>query len=215
MALIVFILTSHSIRRRNLHACSSSPVLSPFPLASFPLQQGLSLDSDADLAAALNPAQPPPDRPAAPHTSLSYEQLHRVVLPSTTYPSAEQLVPYGLFLLEHAAGLYLIVGPEFDEELMPIVFGPEHTNAAALPRGMALPELNTEFSLRLWTIISALRARRPPFLPLSVIVPSDVEGRAGLARLLAEDKAEASPSYVDLLCEMHGAIQKRLQAPAP
>jgi len=177
------------------------------------LQHGIALDSDDDLAAASDPDAPGPARPAQHPSSLSHELLQRVLLPPTTYPSMEQLSPHGLYLLEHAAGLTLLVGPDCDEETVREVFGPAVPAAIALAKGTELPELDTEWNVRVWTIIAAIRSRRPPFLPLTVVVPADLEGRGAVARLFAEDKFDYAPSYVDLLCEMHTSIQKKLTAP--
>jgi hypothetical protein len=179
------------------------------------LQQGLSLDSDDEVAQATGAAAspPPPHRCAAAAAALSPAQLQRVVLPPATYPSVEQLAPHGLYLLEHSSALVLVVGPECDEELVRDVFGADAPPAAQLPPGTPLPELNTEFSLRLWTIVASLRARRPQYIPVHVLAPADADGRAAAARLFTEDKAAGAPSYVDLLCEMHTQIQRKLQTP--
>ena len=155
----------------------------------------------------------PPPRGACAPGSLSPAQLARVVLPPGTYPSASQLAPHGMYLLEHSAALALVIGGECDEELVKDTLGEAAPPAAQLPPGLTLPALNTEFSLRLWTIIAALRARRPQYLPVLVLAPADVDRYAAAARLFTEDKAADAPSYVDLLCDLHSAIQKKLSAP--
>jgi len=73
-----------------------------------------------------------------------------------------------------------------------------------------LPQLPTDASLRLWSVISAIRSRRPPYLPLRVVPATDATGSAVFASLLAEDTHGDALSYVDLLCNMHGAIQDKL-----
>ena len=190
--------------------------LTRFPAPSAPLQQGLALDSDDAVALATGAAAapPPPHRCAQQPASLADEQLLRVVLPPATYPSVEQLAAHGLYLLEHSSALLLIVGTDCDEELVRDLFGADAPPPAQLPPGTPLPQLNTELSLRIWTIIASLRARRPQYSPGAVLVPADADGRAAAARLFTEDKAAGAPSYVDLLCDLHGAIQRKLQNPS-
>ena len=199
----------------ELHAASlpssllpSTPLLPPPALSS--AQHGIALDSDEDLASAGNPdAEPPRQLPQPPH-ALSNEQLQRVQLPPTTYPSALQLDGGGVFLLEHAAGLFLLLGPDTDADIVRGLFGADYESAKQLPPRPQLPELQTEWSLRTHTIVAAIRARRPPYLPVNVIVPSDADGRAASSRLFTEDTVDLAPSYVDLLCEMHSVIQKNM-----
>jgi len=155
-------------------------------------------------------ADAPPRTPVSPF-SLPPELLPRVLLPPTTYPSTAQLSASGVYLLEHAAGLFLLVGLEADEEFVGELFGPSVLNALQVPSG-ALPVLGTPLSLRVWTIITSIRARRAPYLPLTVIGPGDAAGFEAVSRLFVEDKVGESDSYVDLLCEMHKAIQGRLTA---
>ena len=187
---------------------------------------GTALDSDDDVAAATGPPDAMPTRPAVEPSSLSFDQLaYRVVLPPTTYPSIDQLAPHGLYLLESASGVYLWVGHDLDDEIVADLWGAGVGPASALPlcnSGIAgigginsvcdppLPRLRTEWSLRVWTIIAAIRARRPPYLPLAVIVPGDAEGRETFAGLLVEDRVGTARSYVDLLCTMHASIQARM-----
>ena len=118
-----------------------------------------------------------------------------------------------MYLLEHSATLALIVGGDCDEDLVRDTFGAEAPPASQLPPGLTLPAINTEFSLRLWTIIASLRARRPQYVPVVVIAPADIDRHAAAARLFTEDKAADAPSYVDLLCDLHSAIQKKLANP--
>lgn len=168
---------------------------------------GVIIDSDdEDAPPDREPSFYPPTFPA----SLTTEQLLRVTLPGTTYPSAPQLEGHGVYLLEHAAGLYLIIGQNADEEMVQAIFGAEYTDAKSLPVGVELPEMDNGFSLRVCTVIAAIRARRPPYLPLHIVVPADEVGRVEFAALLAEDTLDSSRSYVDLLCDIHGSIQKRL-----
>jgi protein transport protein SEC24 len=149
-------------------------------------------------------------RPAAPPASYTQDQLLSVVLPKGTYPSSEQLEVHGLHLLEHAQGLYLFVGNEVDEDVLHEAFGPQYQRAVDLPQNLQLPQLQTDFSMRIWTVIAALRARKQWPMAVHVVVPSDVFGKEHFAALLVEDKVGASRSYVDLLCHMHSAIQQRL-----
>jgi hypothetical protein len=181
------------------------------------LQQGLSLDSDEIIALASssngsNPgnSMPSPNRGAEDPTLLSQEQLSKVVLPPTTYPSMEQLTPHGMYLLDHSSALVLYIGPEVDEELIKDTFGSDSPPPTQLKPNIVLPKLKTEFSLRLWTIIASLRAKKPYHVPVIVVSPNDVDRRANTARYFSEDKFGSSPSYVDLLCEMHASIQKKL-----
>jgi protein transport protein SEC24 len=202
--------------------------------------QGLPLDSDDDVDEALAAAGATPAhhqqqqqrgsrsggggaRPPVHPSALSYAELLRVVLPPTTYPSAEQLASHGVYLLESSAGLFLYVGLEADEDVVRGLFGPLGISSAGqLPREAVLPPppppealpsiagTPAELSLRVWTIIAALRARRPPYLPLSVVASADVEARDRFGSLLAEDRVGAARSYVDLLCYVHTAIQGRM-----
>lgn len=179
-------------------------------LVALHLQHGVPLDSDEDLSSVSAPDAPA--RPPVSLDSLTSDQLLRVMLPPSTYPSIAQLQNHGIYLLEHTSGLFLYVGIDADEDLLRELFGPECSNALSVPTGQALPALNTDLSLRLWTIIAAIRSRRPPHLPLTVIGPVDSPIKDNFARLLVEDKIGDSESYVDLLCEMHKAIQNRLTA---
>lgn len=148
--------------------------------------------------------------PPSPPESLSPEQLRRVVLPPATFPSVDQISTHGLYLLEHAEGLFVLVNSDVLEETVQELFGMEYASANMLPPGVALPQLATDLSLRLCTIVAAIRARRPPYLPLRVITPTDAPGRQHFAALLAEDAVGDSKSYVDVLCNAHAEIQAKL-----
>jgi protein transport protein SEC24 len=152
---------------------------------------------------------PPPSAPA--HT-LTADQLVTVPLPPMVYPSGEQLAPHAAYLLDHRSGLFLIVGSDMDEGVFAEWFGGAIPAPAALPPGTPLPLLDSDMSYRLWTVITAIRARRPPFLPVTVVAPSDGPGREAVAALMAEDRAGSARSYVDLLCSVHTAIQGRMTA---
>ena len=183
-----------------------------FPLHNLGGAQGVALDSDDDGDGS---SAQPPTHPA----NLSFDALSRVVLPPSTYPSAEQLTPHGVYLLEAPAGLFLYVGLEADVDVVRGLFGPTVPGAGALPRGASLPQppedvasaLGTpsELSLRVWTIIAALRARRPPYQRLTVVVPADIEARDLMGAQLVEDRLGSARSYVDLLCYVHTTIQAR------
>ena len=183
---------------------------------------GVALDSDdeASGAAAHGPPDAMPTRPAAEPASLTHAQLaYRVVLPPTTYPSIEQLAPHGLYLLEAAAGLWLWVGADVDEEIGTELWGQEAWKHGGPLH--PLPRARTEWSLRVWTIIEAIRARRPPYLPLTVVGPRDGAGGAAgeaardrFAAQLVEDRVGSARSYVDLLCSIHTSIQARMAAAA-
>lgn len=185
-------------------------VAPPRSLASRLLsQQGLAFDSDDDLAAAAAPDAPA--RPATPHTALSTHHLNRVVLPPTVFPSVLPMQRGGIYLLEHASGLYLYPGPDADEERLRDLLGPAAAAARGAPgASSSLPELDTDFSMRVWCVISALRARRSTYLPVYVVSPADAPACDYFLRLLAEDSAGDSKSYVDVLCDMHTAILERL-----
>ena len=169
---------------------------------------GVPLEPEEDPAAAA--ASGGGGRDPVPPGGLTFEQLMRVVTPPTTFPSIDQVTSHGIYLLESAAGLYLHVGIDADEELLGGLFGPRISAATQLEPGIPLPQLTSALSLRVWTIIAAIRARRPPYLPLAVVVPMDAEGRERFGSLLAEDRLGPARSYVDLLCSMHSAIQVRL-----
>lgn len=156
-------------------------------------------------------APPPPPQPA--HT-LTREQLVHVVLPQVVYPSAEQLAPHATYLLDHRTGLFLIVGSDMDEDMFREFFGsmPGVLSPSELPPSTPLPQLDTEGSTRLWSIITAIRARRQPYLPVIVVASSDAPLREHLMSIMAEDRVGGSRSYVDLLCHVHSAIQQKLTA---
>lgn len=177
---------------------------------------GVPLETEEDVAAATGGGSSGEDHlahlvPQEP-LGLTFAQLMRVVTPPTTFPSLDQVASHGLHLLEHASALLLHVGPDCDEELLSGLFGEGVSSPAQLPPGVELPRLATPLSLRVRTVITAIRARRPPYLPLHVIVPSDNEGRDRFAIALVEDRNGAAHSYVDLLCSMHASIQQRLTA---
>jgi hypothetical protein len=60
-------------------------------------------------------------------------------------------------------------------------------------------------------MIGECRKWRLPFLPVRVAAPRDIAARAQAALALVEDAAHGSASYVDLLCDMHNEIQRRLR----
>jgi protein transport protein SEC24 len=171
-------------------------------------QHGVSLPLLAD-GAAEDPAAPPP-APQPAHT-LTHEQLLRVALPPSVYPSIEQVAQHATYLLEHRTGLYLIIGSDSDEDTFRDLFGSGVPGPAALPPGTPLPLLDSEASMRLWSMMAAIRSRRPPFLPVVVVAPSDTPLRELVATYMAEDRVGSARSYVDLLCHVHTAIQTKLQ----
>ena len=146
---------------------------------------------------------------------LSPDALLSVPLPPQVFPSVEQLPAGGVFLLESPYGLYVIIGSEVDEAVLADMFGTGVPAATALPAGLVLPKIPTDYSARLWTVIAAIRARRPPFLGLTLVVPSDAAARVEMLDLLSEDRTarggSGARSYVDLLCHVHTSIQQRLQ----
>lgn len=156
------------------------------------------------------PADAPPPPPPVPAHTLTQEQLATVALPPVVYPSVEQLAPHATYLLDHRSGLYLIVGSESDEETFRDTFGGGVPTPSALPPGTPLPALDTDASMRLWTIISAVRARKPPHQGVSVVAPGDAPLRDFVGTLLAEDRVGSARSYVDLLCHVHTAIQGKM-----
>jgi protein transport protein SEC24 len=187
-----------------------------YALHTMAAAHGVPLEPDEDASNVGSGADGlPHKRPVANPLGLPFEALMRVVTPPTTFPSIEQVAPHGVYLLEHAQGLLLHVGIDADEELLGGLFGPGTAAATQLEPGTPLPLLpGSDLSLRTWTVIAAIRARRPPYLPLSVIVPMDAPGRERFGSLLAEDRVGPARSYVDLLCSMHAAIQTRLNTGA-
>jgi hypothetical protein len=85
----------------------------------FCVQYGTPLENEDDLKLLHwepSESQPsPPHRDPAPHP-LAPSQLSSVVLPRTTYPSGERVESGGVFLLEHAEGLFVHVGLDADEQ---------------------------------------------------------------------------------------------------
>lgn len=150
---------------------------------------------------------PPPPKIA---TSILPEEFPRVLLPQVIYPSVEQIAPHASYLLEHRNGLFLIIGSDSDEDTFHELFGNGIPNPQALPPGTPLPMLDTDASMRVWTIIYTLRSRRLPYLPVHVIAPSDTMGKNMVNNLLVEDRVGNVRSYVDLLCHVHSEIQSKL-----
>jgi hypothetical protein len=175
---------------------------------SFPMQHGVPVDSDDDITASTQPQVE--FRPALDPAGLSFDDLQRVLLPPSTYPSIGQVQTFGEYLLEHATGLYIWIGPEAEPADIKGIFGSQYGDAMDLPANMTLPRLHEDMSFRLWAMIDAIRSRRAPFLPVVVVTPADTIRRDTFQRLLVEDKVGASESYVDVLCEMHKSIQTRL-----
>ncbi len=149
--------------------------------------------------------------PAA-HYTLTFEQLQRVPLPPSVYPSAEQLMTHCVYLIEHASGLYLHVGAEADERAFADLFGDGVRGPAALPPGAELPVRECDLSRQVWTLIAAVRSRRPPYLPLRVLTDGMPGTKEVIATIMVEDKLEGARSYVDLLAHVHTSIQARMAA---
>ena len=117
------------------------------------------------------------------------------------------MTPEGIYLLQHATGLYLYAGPGAPEERVVELYGAPLPSSAS-----ALPTLDTDFSARVSCVVACLRGRHPDGLhvPLTIVRHDDKAACEGLIKLLVEDKVGASPSYVDVLCDMHTAILERL-----
>ena len=146
-------------------------------------------------------------------TGLPLDKASIVPLPDATYPSAAKLKQTGVYLLDAGGALWLYVGVACEEELLSQLFGPDAAGPASdLPPGMQLPRLETGLNQRVWHMIGECRKWRTPFLPVRVVVPSDLNMRAKIALALVEDAAGGASSYVDMLCDMHTEIQRRFNA---
>jgi protein transport protein SEC24 len=162
----------------------------------------------------------------------------RVFLPPTLYLSKESLNPAHLYLLDDSRYLYLWVSEAVKAEVMTEVFGVEKKDELADYK-IARSSDPSRLSSRVTTLLDKLRSGKPYFQNLQTITRQSILSPPGapampsqetldeknfVSRLIEDpdpkgkkgsdgEKETCSMSYVEFLCYIHKAIQKKFRPP--
>ena len=133
----------------------------------------------------------------------------QVVLPPTLSLTADKLDGSGAFLLDNGETLMLWLGAEVARSFLTQVFNVGALGSREAETVELVPQDN-ELSRRLCAIVDSIRARRPSYQVLQVVVQRDAAAEASLLPLLVEDRHATVVSYIDFLCTIHSQIQQKL-----
>ncbi|PRP88472.1 protein transport protein Sec24-like protein [Planoprotostelium fungivorum] len=129
-----------------------------------------------------------------------------VTLPNQVNLNSEHLSRSGMLLLEDSQQMILWLGRDYPQQNMYEIFGIPTLEGVDLST-LQLPQLETPLSVKLHTVLNAIRSQKSVFLPLRIV--REGEGREYLfTQRLVEDKMRNSTSYYDFLVLIHQRIQK-------
>lgn len=140
-----------------------------------------------------------------------------VYLPANVPAGAFRVTANQTYLVEVGNTLYIWIGAEVPCAWLQEAFGvsrfAEITEASLATAAERSEGAEPSLPERILAMIEELQARRAPGPPLVVrtVVPNTIE-EAKLCTLLVEDAIMGEPSYVNYLCDIHAAIQKKLEA---
>ncbi|KAI7816333.1 Sec23/Sec24 trunk domain-containing protein [Gamsiella multidivaricata] len=130
----------------------------------------------------------------------------RVRLPPLIRVSYARLNMLGAYLLENGQATYLWLGREISPQFLQDVFGVPTLDVVD-PTMHHLPELTSQTSTQLRTIISYMQSQRSKYLDLVVVRQGLDQSELEFSNQLVEDKNNEAMSYVDYLCAIHRMIQ--------
>ncbi|KAK5087361.1 COPII subunit [Exophiala xenobiotica] len=148
-----------------------------------------------------------PDDAGTPHPETG-----ETILPPPKPASSEQLVPYGLYLIDEGMTQFLWVGREAVPQLLADVFGVPDKSQLKVGK-QRLPELDNDFSERVRAVVSKSRDHRAKGVG-SIIVPHlyvvKEDGEPGLKlwaqTMLVEDRADQGESLGQFMANMRGKV---------
>jgi len=148
-----------------------------------------------------------PDDAGTPHPETG-----ETVLPPPKPASSEQLVPYGLYLIDEGMTQFLWVGREAVPQLLADVFGVPDKSQLKVGK-QRLPELDNDFSERVRAVVSKSRDHRAKGVG-SIVVPHlyvvKEDGEPGLKlwaqTMLVEDRADQGESLGQFMANMRGKV---------
>lgn len=148
-----------------------------------------------------------PDDAGTPHPETG-----ETILPPPKPASSEQLVPYGLYLIDEGMTQFLWIGREAVPQLLADVFGVPDKSQLKVGK-QRLPELDNDFSERVRAVISKSRDHRAKGVG-SIVVPHlyvvKEDGEPGLKlwaqTMLVEDRADQGESLGQFMANMRGKV---------
>lgn len=148
-----------------------------------------------------------PDDAGTPHPESG-----ETILPPPKQLSSEQLVSYGLYLIDDSQTQFLWVGREVVPQLVMDVFGVPDKSQLKVGK-QRLPDLDNDFSERVRAVVSKSRDHRAKGVG-SIIVPHlyvvKEDGEPGLKlwaqTMLVEDRADQGESLSQFMANMRGRV---------
>lgn len=143
-----------------------------------------------------------PDQAGVPTSGAS------VVLPPPCNLSSEKLDRTGVFLLENGLSMYLWIGKQVSSSFLADVFSVSSIEAVDTNQ-TTLPQLDNVLSIRINTIINAIRSSSSFPLQLNIVREGDPREIKFFSYFI-EDRTKSVHSYYEFMVYLHQRIQSKL-----